>query len=455
MAQIKYGLNFTSSDIANTLEENDRLQNDIRVWRQLFGNASLGYEAQSAAAQTDYASAMAEAYKASLLGRENIYRAGLSAGDTKSALHTYDTNLASAYSTYLQKYRESQASTNEGYATEIGAINTELQDRGQKFADLYSSAFKYWTDILSGSELTSTDAEGKSTTKNLVDEYQLTDLFDDNGKILPWEQAMTRFMDANGALTERGRQFYDQVFNIKPVGYEWTDEKGNTHSAVSFAQWLSDTNPDLYTWVASADPYNYNRAGTNLGTAKVLAGLESTDDEYAPYQYADWSTLKDQKSSGSFDLAADELMKAYRDADHLPNIEPSHGDRGYGDYYQGQRLNAYKNAAPKIKEFAQTAEADKTTLENYAKKQLGAAEYKKFTESKEGQALEKEYRQFYKLAMTEKKQLVGAGKDAEEVDVRTPDDIDNIIVAYNTWYANYIKALEKYASIEKPKASGY
>ena len=40
--RLQYGMNITASNMRNILEKNDKQQNGVRTWRQLFGNASLG-----------------------------------------------------------------------------------------------------------------------------------------------------------------------------------------------------------------------------------------------------------------------------------------------------------------------------------------------------------------------------------------------------------------------------
>ena len=62
MALIR-GLNLPSSQVKQMLEQNEKQQSGVRTWRQLFGGASLGFNAKSDAITTDYSGSMAEAYK--------------------------------------------------------------------------------------------------------------------------------------------------------------------------------------------------------------------------------------------------------------------------------------------------------------------------------------------------------------------------------------------------------
>lgn len=449
---LKYGLNFTASDIAPFLEQNDILQNNVRSWRQLFGNASIGYESQKGLLQNDYTTAIADAYNAHLLQREGIYRAGLSASDTGAMLRTHDRNLADAYDTYLQKYREGLGALGTAYATEIGDIQKGLTDRAQNFADLYSSAYKYWTDELSKSSMLVDDTtkpiyegEGKKavatgeyekTPLSLATEYGFGDLFDAQGQILPWEEASHLFINNEGVLTDRGRQFFDQTFNIKPEGYSWIDDKGDTHTTRGFTQWLSDTNSDLYTWAMSPDGYDYTRAGTNLGTAKSIVGLESDDTAYRNHEYADWSNLSTYDKD--FDAAEKNVIAAFDAID--PKMDPSVTPAI--DYITDRfkRPKRVKTAQAELAQYINLATQQHNDLLSFAKQSLGSQEFADF--QKTNASLVNEYDSI-------RKDLIAL--QAEENP--TSEKIKSVLSRYNAWQKNYYAKLKELS--ERPKkASG-
>ena len=151
---LQYGLNITESDMKRLLEQNDKQQNGIRTWRQLFGNASLGYNAQSDALRTDYASAIAEAYKSNFAQRNAILGAGLSAGSTQQLLGQSQADLRAAYDTYIRNYASAASALAESYGEEVGAIDKALTERAANFANLYNSAYRYFSEELYGSTFT-------------------------------------------------------------------------------------------------------------------------------------------------------------------------------------------------------------------------------------------------------------------------------------------------------------
>ena len=455
-SNLKYGLNFTASDIAPILEQNNVLQNGVRSWRQRFGNAGIGYETQVGQLTDDYTAAMSDAYKTHLQAKENIYRAGLNASGTNSLLRTHDQNLASAYSTYIQKFREGLNTLGAEYASEVASIDEELANRAQNFADLYSSAYKYWTDELSKSTILVDDlskpkyeGEGKNAVatgeyekiaQTLASNYGLTDLLNEDGTAKTWEEASHMFLTANGQLTDRGRQFFDQAFNIKPEKYSWTDDKGKVHTTRGFTQWLSDTNSDLYNWAMSGDVSNYTRAGTNLGSAKSIVGLESDDTNYAHYEYQDWNDLKnygkDFSTIGMGKEAAD-LYTAANDIDVAASIwegDPLKNKR--------KRKNKFAEAKGKFSEYTTSAVQQHGDLVAYAKKVLGPEAFATFQTN--NASLVNEYQSIYE------DMIVTLNKTDP-----TADEVKNVISRFDNWQKRYYGKLEEYSKLPKPKASGY
>ena len=147
---LQYGMNITESDMRRLLEQNDRQQSGVRTWRQLFGNAALGYEAQTAGITSDYSDAIAQAYKSNLAQNSAILNSGISAGATKELLMQNRDALHSAYQTYVQNYGKDMTTATNAYRNEQAAIDTALNERSAKFANLYNSAYKYLIDEVYG-----------------------------------------------------------------------------------------------------------------------------------------------------------------------------------------------------------------------------------------------------------------------------------------------------------------
>ena len=301
---LQYGMNITASDMRSLLEKNDKQQSGIRTWRRLFGNASLGYNAQSDALTTDYSDAIVQAYRANFAQNNAIMNAGLGTGMTREMLAQSRNDLHTAYETYIRNYGSDMTKASENYGEEVGAIDAALTERATNFANLYNSAYKYLSEELYGSTLTLPGTaengatpiyEGKGKKSKLVGYENVTlDYFDENdlgwlkndaGELLSWNEISHSLMNPDGSLTAKGVKFFDQMFNTLPENYISVNDKGETWRTRGFDEWLSATDNELRNWWVSQDEFNYNFAGTNKGTANVLTGRESTDTKYSKYEY--------------------------------------------------------------------------------------------------------------------------------------------------------------------------
>ena len=299
---LQYGMNITASDMRSLLEKNDKQQSGVRTWRQLFGNASLGFNAQSDAITTDYSDAIAKAYKANFEQNNAIMGAGLSTGVTKEMLSQSRNDLHTAYETYVRNYGSDVATAAETYGEEVGAIDTALTERATNFSNLYNSAYKYLSEELFGSYMTLPgtaengaeaiyEGEGKDSefkgyqdvNVDYMTDHGLGWLTDGDGNLLSWNEMSQKMFNDDGSLNRYGIAFFDQMFNTLPENYMTTEGERMR----GFDEWLSETNPELRDWWVSPDTFNYNFAGTNKGTSQVMTGRESTDDVYGAYEYAD------------------------------------------------------------------------------------------------------------------------------------------------------------------------
>lgn len=284
---LQYGMNITASDMKVLLEKNDKQQSGIRTWRQLFGNASLGFNAQSDALTTDYSDAIAQAYRANFEQNNAIMNSGLSVGATKEMLSASRNDLHTAYESYVRNYGKDTSALAETYGEEVSAIDTALTERAQNFSKLYNSAYRYLQEELYNNL--------EYMASSGLDKYIYNDETSDNyGELMPWHEISATFMNADGSLTTAGMQFFDQIFNT-PAG----------HDVRTYGKWLSDVSMDekddlygLYDWYVGQDAFNYNFAGTNAGTANILTGRESTDQKYGDYDYLTAEGLSDLSASG-------------------------------------------------------------------------------------------------------------------------------------------------------------
>lgn len=299
---LQYGVNILASDMREMLEQNDKQNTGVKTWRQLFGNAALGAQSQSSAATSAYSDAIAQAYRANLEQQNRILNAGLGTNATKDLLSISRQELADTYNNYLSNYQSAMADVSESYNTEVNTISEALDERAQNFADLYNSAYQYLNEELFGATGQAIDTstpgtpiysdEGKNpqitgytpnyVNLNYMQEHGLDWLIDQkSGELMSWNDIGKMIMNSDGTLNEKGIEFFDQMFNARPEDYlniEGERVRG-------FDEWLGETNAELRDWLASADEFNYTFAGTNMGSAKAFAGLESTDDTAARIEY--------------------------------------------------------------------------------------------------------------------------------------------------------------------------
>lgn len=407
---LQYGFNFTESDIKRLLEQNDVLQNNVRSWRQLFGNASLGYNAQRDALNTDYASAIADAYKSNLAQRNAILGAGLSAGSTQNLLAQNQSDLRNAYETYVKNYTSAASTLAESYSEEIGAIDAALTERAQNFKNLYESAYKYLSDELysntdyvlenlgwitnmpTAEELLNriNTASTVSDIVNIANEYQTSV---SNPVLKSWDILSQELFDAQGNLTAQGTEFFDQIFNAQPQGYTRTDEDGNEISLRTFDQWLNDTNPELRDWWTSADVYNYTRAGTNAGTTKTLVGMESDDIKYHQSEYLNTEDAENFVTKGmrqftpiTFSSELEETLSDLYASFKIDqaNIERYRGNDAYAGYIENIEKKYTNASAQAVEEITSATSTASTNLAKYfenSKTLLGQERYEEFINS--------------------------------------------------------------------------
>lgn len=353
--QLKNGFNITQSDMRPLLEQYDKQRSGVRTWRQLFGNAALGYNAQSDALKTDYADAISQAYMSNYAQRNAIASAGLSAGSTQQLLAQNRNDLHTAYEQYVRNYGSDAAKVASAYGEEVNAIEGALTERAQNFANLYNSAYKYLSEELYGSSRTTDEGILDYLKEHNLDWAYLKDeQGNPTDQLMPWSQVAQRLFNTDGTLTIEGQEFFDQMFNSAfDPGYTRYDDRDNEYATRNFRQWLSDTDNELYNWMISQDNFNYNFAGTNFGTAKALLGMESTDSDYHTSEY-----LTDEK--------VDKFNKTHSDTSHLSNL-PNKIENDNTFVFGFGKTNAYKEAVEADEAVAEASDPSNQYDENAAR----------------------------------------------------------------------------------------
>lgn len=315
---LQYGMNITASDMKSLLEKNDKQKNGVRTWRELFGGKSLGYQTQIGTLTSDYTNTISEAYKANLARNNAIMNSGLNVGATQEAIMASRRDLHDAYQNYVSNYGSAITKATEDYATERNIIDKGLTERATNFADLYNSAYKYLSEELFGATQTVTgnaengaapkyEGKGKKAkfvgyedvNRDYINEHGLQWAYetDEDGnytnQLRDWTSLSHDLFNADDSLTDKGVQFFDQMFNTPYENYMHVSGERNIRG---FDEWLSDTNSELRDWWIGQDQFNYNFAGTNRGTSQIMTGRESTDTIYGDYEYPNAHGLSEYAS---------------------------------------------------------------------------------------------------------------------------------------------------------------
>ena len=453
---LQYGMNITASDMRSLLEKNDKQQSGVRTWRQLFGNASLGFNAQSDALTTDYTDAIAKAYESNFKQNDAIMGAGLASGVTKEMLSASRNDLHTAYETYVRNYGSDMATVAETYGEEVGTIDAALTERATNFSNLYNSAYKYLSEELFGATQTVKgtaengaeaiyEGEGKDAefvgyepvNRDYINEHGLQWIYrlDKDGnpttELRDWNDLSQDLFNDDGTLTKRGVQFFDQMFNTPYENYTHVDGERDIRS---FDEWLSDTDAELRDWWIGQDIFNYNFAGTNRGTSQVLTGRESTDNVYGDYEYPDVYGLSefaqrtfDSSEASSALQAKAQAQKNARDA--AQKAKTATGRKK--DMYEGN-VAGYNAAADIQDQRAKEAWNAYLSSVGSAKSELST-----FFQNKVGSSLTSEFWSEYKWLEDDYNQLIKDAQSKGYYDAALVNKIDR-------WYNNLLKQMNAY-----------
>lgn len=453
---LQYGMNITASDMRSLLEKNDKQQSGIRTWRQLFGNASLGFNAQSDALTTDYTDAIAKAYESNFKQNDAIMGAGLASGVTKEMLSASRNDLHTAYETYIRNYGSDMATVAKTHGEEVSTIDAALTERATNFSKLYNSAYKYLSEELFGATQTlpgtaengavaKYEGEGKDAkfvgyediNRDYIDEHGLQWIYrlDENGnpttELRDWDSLSHDLFNDDGTLTKRGVQFFDQMFNTPYENYTHVDGERYIRS---FDEWLSDTDAELRDWWIGQDAFNYNFAGTNRGTSQVLAGRESTDSVYGTYEYADTSGLSEfaqrtfdsSEASNAFQAKAQAQQKASEFAQKAKTATGRKKDK-----YEGG-VSGYNAAADALDKQAKEAWNAYLLSVSSTKSELFT-----FFQNKVGSSLTNEFWSEYKWLEDDYNQLIKEAQSKGYYDEALVNEIDR-------WYNDLLKQMNAY-----------
>lgn len=250
---IQYGSSIPASDVAKIIERTDTQLNGVQTWRQLFGNASVGYQSNITALEKDFSDAISQAYSSNLAQQGVIASSGLTAGGRNYLQENLSRELSSVYENYVNNYRKAQQEAQKAYADERGLIVDELNTRAKNIATLYNeSAYDFLSYL---------NEQGRLGDLNLgwLTSYNDKDKTYD---LLSKSAVLNKLFDAEtNEMNAYGRAFFDAVFNFQ-----------GAEDVNSFGRWLSEANPELAEWMLEQDVYDAG-GGINLDKVKEIVGI--------------------------------------------------------------------------------------------------------------------------------------------------------------------------------------
>lgn len=270
------------NSIKSQLQDANRDYNNRKTWEGLFSGVDKSVKQQENLLAQDYYKTMAEAYAQAQTNMSAVQNSNIGQGYKLDMLEQNKLALEEAYQSYNNNYLKSLSELESSRDEANTAISTELTKQAEftkKFAD---SPYQYLTYLWEKN----IDKDTKDNIFYNNEQWQkYTNLNSETGErsLKTWEEIAsvgaydsetgesTGMFDKNGNLTIKGVDFYDQMMN----------QFANEGTEVSFGQWLSENDSDLYNWATSYNPYNYTEAGTNVGTFKTMVGLSSTDEKYS------------------------------------------------------------------------------------------------------------------------------------------------------------------------------
>lgn len=261
------GTIFTANDAANYLKKANKNYLGQQTWLKAYDDINKAYggmvtdlsvaaQQQSNAALQDFSDSIANAYDASLKQRNQVLGSNLGQGFKTNLLEENDLALESAYNAYLQRYITENANIGsnlvknvggiyESAKKDIGNVDEQLMFQAQNTADYLNAHYDYLQYLYDKNpDFFVGDAMQDYVNREFVGgELQVTGLknMDEirNSMVIQSE-------DGGWELSDRGRDFFSQV---QALGYG--DDAGTT-----FADYLYETNSELYDWSASDNQYD-------------------------------------------------------------------------------------------------------------------------------------------------------------------------------------------------------
>ena len=330
--------------VGSIMTEKQAKQAILNDYRNISGSRTFGsmYAANELAGmraeqqvEQQYGEQIGQAYKTAMAQRSNILSSNLGTGYKEAMLGDTDQYLSKAYDQYMSKLSESKqtiasnvAKANEEVTSIVDTIAKNKAAYGNALFDYYDAYLaerqntldedsykKFMRSALWDKYYTydfGTDTQAKAdydVARAAVERGEMTEdeLFE---KFWQYRRAKTRDELTTVAYDEvDGRKeyssLYDEEGNLTLAGVDFFDQLENfaaTHKneGQSWSEYLQSTNPELYDWAASYNPYNVGPDDiTYAGSFRTMTGRTSTDYTYSFLERFGGLTEKQTKSAFS------------------------------------------------------------------------------------------------------------------------------------------------------------
>lgn len=342
--------------VGSIMTEGQAKQAILNDYRNISGSRTFGsmYAANELAGmraeqqvEQQYGEQIGQAYKSAMAQRSNILSSNLGTGYKESMLGDTDQYLTQAYNQYMSKLSESK----QEIASNVAKANkevTSIVDTIAKNKAAYGNAlFDYYDAYLAERQNTlDEDSYKKFMRSALWDKYYTYDFGTDTQakadydvaraavergemtedelfeKFWQYRRAKTRDELTTVAYDEvDGRKeyssLYDEEGNLTLAGVDFFDQLENfaatrKNEGQSWSEYLQSTNPELYDWASSYNPYNVGPDDmTYAGSFRTMTGRTSTDYTYSFLER--FGGLTEEQTKSAFSKVYEDFNKKASD----------------------------------------------------------------------------------------------------------------------------------------------
>lgn len=311
----EYGWVFTDSDTKVNLYNSNRDYYGEKTFEKLYNQATVSAQASLDVAQKNYQNSLVEAYASAMGSKSALAQTNLYGEAKEAQIADINAAMQSAFNTYQNNLLAQEQTINEKYQQNISAIDTALTQQAENYNALAGSAYEYLQYLYDEYDMSGDDENNIFANDKLWSRYTTIDE-DGARRLKTWQELVkgegmtdageyTGLFDDKGNLTIKGSEFFDQMFNEVSVA----GKGGKYKYGQGYWEWLNETNPELKAWAQSSNPYDYNAAGTNIGSFKEDVGLLSTDETYRFMERFGGFTAEEAKSMyAEFESEISKLM---------------------------------------------------------------------------------------------------------------------------------------------------